>query len=85
MQTFSGNPNGLKFDVFLGHLFRTVSRFCWSQDKCLHRIYDCLTDQALEYAIRLLISMTVGPYELYGGTIRLQGRANGSTPKAHHD
>ena len=52
MQTFSGAPNTLKFDVFMGKFYRVANRRGWNQEKRLDRLFDCLTDQALEYANR---------------------------------
>jgi len=52
MATFSGEPSGVKFDVFLAKFNRVANRRQWDDAKKLDRFFDCLTDQALEYANR---------------------------------
>ena len=52
MQTFSGSPTRVKFDVFLTKFNRTATRRQWDEGKCLDRFINCLSDQALEYANR---------------------------------
>ena len=52
LQLFSGDPASLSWSSFFMKFDRIARRKGWSDDKKLDRLYDCLTDKALEYAAR---------------------------------
>ena len=52
LQLFSGDPASLSWSSFIMKFDRIAKRKGWSDDKKLDRLYDCLTDKALEYASR---------------------------------
>ena len=52
LQLFSGDPSGISWLSFIMKFDRISQRRGWSEDKKLDRLYDCLTDKALEYAAR---------------------------------
>ena len=53
LQLYSGDPSsGLSWSSFIMKFDRIARRKGWSDDKKLDRLYDCLTDKALEYASR---------------------------------
>ncbi|MCG8044734.1 MAG: hypothetical protein N0E48_03455 [Candidatus Thiodiazotropha endolucinida] len=52
MERFSGDPSKLSWNAFIAKFSRTAIRRDWSEDKKLDRLFDCLTDKALEYANR---------------------------------
>ena len=52
MDRFSGDPAKLSWSGFIAKFTRTSERRCWSERKKMDRLFDCLTDKALEYANR---------------------------------
>ena len=52
LQLFSGNPTGISWSYFIMTSDRLALRRGWSDEKKIDRLYDCLTDKALEYASR---------------------------------
>ena len=52
LQFFSGDPTKLSWRGFITKFDRVALRRGWSDNKKLDRLFDCLTDKALEYANR---------------------------------
>ena len=52
LQEFSGDPNKTSWSGFIIKFERTALRHKWSEEKKLDRLLGCLTDKALEYAVK---------------------------------
>lgn len=52
LQVFSGDPKGPSWSGFISRFDRVVKRRNWSKKKRLERLFDCLSEKALEYANR---------------------------------
>ena len=49
---FSGEANGQSWQSFIAKFDRIAKRKKWSEEKKLYRLFDCLSEKALEYAER---------------------------------
>ena len=52
MQFFSGDPSKGSWSSFIIKFERTADRHKWGEDKKLDRLFGCLNDKALEYAVK---------------------------------
>ena len=52
MPTFSGHVSSISWHNFREKFERTANHYQWSDDKKLDRLFDCLSETALEYANR---------------------------------
>ena len=52
MERFSGDPTKLSWTSFMARFVRTAERRGWSERKKMDRLFDCLSEKALEYANR---------------------------------
>ena len=52
LPVFSGEPKSTSWQSFIAKFDRIASRKKWSKDKKLYRLFDCLSEKALEYAER---------------------------------
>ena len=52
MEVFSGDPKGLTWSSFISKFDRIAKRRNWTKRKRLDRLFDCLSEKALEYANR---------------------------------